>query len=80
MIDPFIRQPHKDSDGKLMTDEQGRYLIPIKRSDIERVVSNLHSGVSKMFLVHEDPDIVAITAGAAKLNEKTMKVLADTFC
>lgn len=80
MIDPFNLDWHKDDDGNLVKDKKGRYLIPIDRSDVERVVSNLYSGVSKMFLIHNEPDVIATTAGAAKLNEKTIKVLAELFC
>ena len=80
MLDPFTHPWLSDDKGKLVKDAEGRYLVPIEMSDVRPVVENLMSGVTKMFLICAEPPIVATTAGAAKLNDRTMNGLAQDFC
>ena len=79
MVDPFQHKWPTDDDGKFLTDEHGNHLIPIALTEIETVVTTVMSGVQKMFLIHKDPDIVAVTAGLAKLNNLTMAALGAEF-
>ena len=65
MIDPFNQSWVQDDEGEFVRDPEGRYLMRLEMSDIQQVVSTLMSGVSKMFLVHAEPPVVATTAGAA---------------
>ncbi len=79
MVDPFSRPWLRDKKGKAIQDADGRYLMPIDTSDIEPMVNTLMSGVTKMFVIYSSPPVIAMTAGAAKLNDQTMSALAEEF-
>ena len=80
MVNPFGRPFVTDENGEFVLDGDGNALLPVATGDIQGVVAGLMSGVTKMFLIYKDPPVVATTAGAAKLNNKTMNVIAQDFC
>lgn len=63
-----------------MKDANGKPLMSYDQSMIQQVVTNAWGGVTKMSLVHGgNAPVVAVTAGLAKLNERTIKSLCDDF-
>jgi hypothetical protein len=62
--DPATGKPSVDPDGKLT--------LKVGGGDYEMVVTNAWGGVTKMFQLTDAPaPMVAVTAGLAKLNERT---------
>lgn len=79
MIDPFKIDWKRDEKGGFAVDENGKFLLSFSSDDIKPVVTDVIGGATKMFVLSEEPPVVAVTAGVAKLNEKTMSVLANEF-
>ncbi|SDI25591.1 hypothetical protein SAMN05216603_12914 [Pseudomonas benzenivorans] len=70
----------KDAFGNEMQDAEGRKLIAV--DEVRSVVTNVYSGVSKMFPVYEKGgfSVAAITAGMAILSGLTIAEHAKRFC
>lgn len=79
MIDPFARVWPRDKGGNPLTDKDGNFLIPLAPGETRPVVTNVTGGATKMFLIHDDPPMVAVTSGLAKLNDRTMSALGREF-
>ena len=64
----------------LEPDEEGKYVLKFTFDDIERPVVDVRSGVTKMFPIHEgESPVAAVTSGVAKLNDKTMRAIAEEY-
>ena len=67
-----------DSNGAPIVDEDGRFSAKFRSTDLRPVVTNAWGGVTKMFSVSEGrTPVVAVTAGVAKLNDRTMASLGS---
>lgn len=78
-LDPF-HFLETDKHGKLKLDDDNRLIAKFSISDVQSVVTNAWGGVTKMFQISESPvPVVAVTAGTAKLNERTMASLGAQF-
>lgn len=79
MISPFATGFAKGKDGKAIKDENGNILIPMK--NVEHVVTDVMGGVTKMFKIYDEKDIVvaAITSGLGKLNDRPIAAVAHDF-
>ena len=69
-----------DGDGGLVFDDEHRLTAKFNVGDLQPVVTNAWGGVTKLFPVSKDPaPVVAVTAGAAKLNDRSMASLGSQF-
>ena len=63
-----------------MFDDEHRLTAKFNVGDLQPVVTNAWGGVTKLFPVSKDPaPVVAVTAGAAKLNDRSMASLGSQF-
>lgn len=70
-LDPFALTWNTDAAGKLIEDAEGKYSVQFDFRDLQPLVTNAWGGVTKMFEIHPAPTpVVAVTAGAAKLNDR----------
>ena len=70
----------RDESGSIILDDQGRATAKFEPSDLQWVVTNAWGGVTKMFQISEGPTpVVAVTAGTAKLNDRTIASLGIEF-
>ena len=69
----------RDSSGALEIDNDGNILVAINH--IEQIVTDVFSGVTKMFGIYDkaNTNVAATTAGMAKLNGRTIASLARDF-
>ena len=80
VVDPFELSQPKDEQGNPLADEDGRPLISLDLTSIRPVVTNAWGGVTKLFQIHEGKtSVAAVTAGIARLNNRTMKSYAEEF-
>lgn len=80
LVDPFALNWPMDQQGQSLKDAGGKPLMSYDPSMIQQVVTNAWGGVTKMCPIHDDSTpVVAVTAGLAKLNERTIKSLCDEF-
>ena len=69
-----------DDEGKVVFDDEQRATVRFKLGDLQPLVTNAWSGVTKMFQISDKPaPVVVVTAGAAKLNDRTMASLGAQF-
>lgn len=78
-INPFEADIHKDADGKPIKDADGNFLLVFKPEEITTQVTTLLSGVTKGFKIYEKPDVVALTAGLAQMNSRSMQTISEEF-
>ena len=78
-INPYEADFHKDEKGKAIRDSEGNYLLVYKPEQVTRQMTALLSGVTKVFRIHEDPDVVALTAGLAQMNSRSMQAISEEF-
>lgn len=70
----------RDDNGHLLFDEKKRMTAKFSFGALRSVVTNAWGGVTKMFQLSENPaPVVAVTAGTAKLNDRTMAILGAEF-
>jgi hypothetical protein len=79
-----LRFAKRAADGSLELDAEGRYVATFKYEDLDQVVANAWGGVQKMFPLcdgtkQNETHVAAVTAGLAKLQERTMSSLAAEF-
>ncbi len=80
VVDPFELNQPEDEKGNPLQDREGRPLLALDLSKIRPVVTNAWGGVTKLFQIHEgNASVAAITAGIARLNNRTMKSYAEEF-
>lgn len=79
-LDPFSIEWEKDSDGKIVRDEKGKFSLRFDRSNFQNLVTDTWGGVTKLFQIHPDPSpFAAVTSGLAKLNDRPIASLAGEF-
>ena len=79
LLDPF-RFLELDEDGKLVIDENGKLTVKFGFQDLQQCVTSAWGGVTKMFQIHPAPSpVVAVTAGAAKLLDRSIASHAGEF-
>ena len=79
LVDPFELTPQKDEDGKIKRDDDGKLIASVDFSKGSRYVTNVWSGVTKMFQISESPPIAGVTTGIAALHGRTITSLANEF-
>ncbi len=80
LVDPFALDWPTDQQEQPLKDAKGRPLMSYDQAMIQQVVTNAWGGVTKMCPIHSgNTPVVAVTAGLAKLNERTIKSLCDDF-
>ncbi len=81
MIDAQKAIYKKDDQGNLEKDEDGNLVVSLRPQDIEMIVTDFKSGVTKMFNIYEynHTYLGATTAGIAKLNNKPIATHAKDF-
>jgi hypothetical protein len=79
MLNPFSVGPLRGEDGKPVKDKDGNWLVPLK--GIEHVVTDVMTGVTKMFKIYDARHtVVAVTtAGMGKLNDRPIAGVAYDF-
>lgn len=79
MLDPF-RFLEVDEANNPVMDENGKYIAKFEFEDIQEIVTSTWVGVTKMFQIHPDPaPVVAVTAGLAMLQDRSIASHADEF-
>lgn len=79
-IDPDRIKWERDSDGKIVRDADGKFSFKFDYGDFRPIVTNAWGGVTKMFQIYPDPSpVVAVTAGLAKLQDRTVASHAAEF-
>lgn len=79
-LDPMRCEFELDENGAATVDADGRFRIKFTFEDMRPVVTSAWGGVTKMFQIHPDPSpVVAVTAGLAKLQDRSIASLADEF-
>jgi hypothetical protein len=79
-VDPFKVGWEKDPSGKVAVDPDGRFTLKIATENFEQLVTNAWGGVTKMFQITDAPSpMVAVTAGLAKLNDRTIASYGAEF-
>ena len=69
-----------DEDGSPVMDGDGKYTAKFEYQDIQQIVTSSWGGVTKMFQIHPDPaPVVAVTAGLAMLQDRSIASHADEF-
>lgn len=80
VVDPFELHQAEDQRGNPLADEEGHPLVSLDLSSIRPVVTNAWGGVTKLFQIHQgSASVAAVTAGVARLNNRTMKSYAEEF-
>jgi len=70
----------RDEAGDVVLDEDGKFTVKFDFQDLQHRVTNAWGGVTKMFQIHPDPSpVVAVTAGAAKLLDRSIASHAAEF-
>jgi hypothetical protein len=79
MIRPFDNPAATDEGGNTLTDADGNALIPL--IDVQQVVTDVFSGVTKMFQIYDRNNTVvaATTAGMATLNDRPIASLVSDY-
>ena len=79
-VDPFKVGWEKDASGKAIVDSDGKLTLKVADSNFEQLVTNAWGSVTKMFQITDSPSpMVAVTAGLAKLNERTIASYGSEF-
>lgn len=78
-INPYEADFHRDEKGNLLTDSNGNLLLVFKPEEAIPQVTTLLSGVTKIFKIYEKPDVVALTAGLAQMNSRSMRAISEEF-
>lgn len=79
-VNPFELNWPKDAQGKQLVDADGKTLIALDMAKVQPVVTNAWGGVTKMCVIHGgNTPVVAVTAGLARLNGRTIKSLCEEF-
>ena len=79
LLDPF-HFLEVDHDGKIVTDENDKLTVKFDFQDLQPTVTSAWGGVTKMFQIHPAPSpVVAVTAGAAKLLDRSITSHAGEF-
>jgi len=79
-VDPFKVGFEQDSSGKATIDPAGRFTLKVATENFEQDVTNAWGGVTKMFQITDSPSLmVAVTAGLAKLNDRTIASYGSEF-
>jgi hypothetical protein len=81
MINPFSQPFVRDAEGQFIKDKDGNFLVPVTRSGIEHIVTDVMTGVTKMFKIYDDKKTVvaATTAGMGKINDRPIAGVAYDF-
>lgn len=80
VVDPFELESVEDEKGELIKNPAGHKLVALDPSRIRPVVTNAWPGVTKLFQLHQDSaSVAAVTAGIARLNNRTMKSYSEEF-
>lgn len=69
-----------DEKGETIKDSSGNFVIGVNQGCVRHLVTDVYSGVTKMLKICHSPVVVAVTAGLAKLSNRTIKAVADDFC
>jgi hypothetical protein len=79
MLNPFLHGFAKGPDGKTLKDAEGHFLVPLV--NVNHVVTDVMSGVTKMFKLYDEKDTVvaATTSGMGKLNDMPIAGIAHEF-
>jgi hypothetical protein len=79
-VDPFKIGWEKDASGKTIVDPDGRLTLKVSNDNFEQLVTNAWGGVTKMFQITDSPSpMVAVTAGLAKLKDRTIASYGAEF-
>ncbi len=80
VIDPFELDGVEDEEGNPLQSSDGHKLVALDPSRIRPVVTNAWAGVTKLFQLYEgSASVAAVTAGVARLNNRTMKSYSEEF-
>lgn len=80
LVNPFELKWPKDARGKQLVDADGKQLISLDMDKVQPVVTNSWGDVTKMCVIHGGPTpVVSVTAGLARLNNRTIKSLCEEF-
>jgi hypothetical protein len=78
-IDPFSILWRTDASGAPVQTHDGKYTLDFGFDDLKELVVDVHSGVTKMFVLHRRPIVVAVTAGLGMLRGRTIAAIAGDF-
>ena len=79
LIDPFDLEFVKDESGDLKRDTRKNPHVVLDLTKIQRPVTNVRSGVTKLFELSQSPPTAAVTTGLGQLHGRSIKSLADEF-
>ncbi len=79
LIDPFSLEVLRDESGEVITDARKNPHVIMDLSKIQRPVTNVLSGVTKLFELSASPPTAAVTTGLGQLHGRSIKSLADEF-
>ena len=79
LVDPFALEFVKDETGQLVTDANKSPHVILDYNKIQRPVTNIQSGVTKLFELSASPPVAAVTSGLGQLHGRSLKSLADEF-
>lgn len=79
-LDPFSVEWEEDGDGNFVQDDEGRFHLRFGFNDLSPIVTSAWGGVTKMFPIYPEPSpVVAVTAGLALLQDRTIASHAEEF-
>jgi hypothetical protein len=79
MLDPFQLPWKRDAEGKAQRTPEGKFVLEFDFGNVTQIVTDVVSGVTKMFCLHTDTPVVAVTAGAGTLKARTISSFGNEF-